>query len=78
MGERKYRSYTEQFTLEALALLEQHDKSAGQIERELVDTMRNAGSIFFVLYLAIYRCQIWWTSAFNRMSTCEISSGRFI
>jgi transposase len=35
MNERKYRSYTEQFKLEALALLEKHDKSAGQIEREL-------------------------------------------
>jgi transposase len=35
MSERKYRSYTEQFKLEALALLEKHEKSAGQIEREL-------------------------------------------
>ncbi len=35
MSERKYRSYTEQFKLEALALLERHEKSAGQIEREL-------------------------------------------
>jgi len=35
MNERKYRSYTEEFKLEALALLEKHDKSAGQIEREL-------------------------------------------
>jgi transposase len=35
MSERKYRSYTEAFKLEALALLEQHEKSAGQIEREL-------------------------------------------
>src|SRR5512135_1756499 len=35
MSERKYRSYTEEFKLEALALLEKHEKSAGQIEREL-------------------------------------------
>jgi transposase len=35
MSERRYRSYTEQFKLEALALLEKHEKSAGQIEREL-------------------------------------------
>ncbi len=35
MSESKYRSYTEQFKLEALALLEKHEKSAGQIEREL-------------------------------------------
>lgn len=35
MSERKYRSYTEEFKLEALALLERHEKSAGQIEREL-------------------------------------------
>jgi transposase len=35
MGERQYRSYPEQFKLEALALLEKHEKSAGQIEREL-------------------------------------------
>ncbi len=35
MTERKYRSYTEEFKLEALALLEKHEKSAGQIEREL-------------------------------------------
>lgn len=35
MTQRKYRSYTEQFKLEALALLEKHEKSAGQIEREL-------------------------------------------
>ncbi len=35
MNERKYRSYPEAFKLEALALLEQGGKSAGQIEREL-------------------------------------------
>ncbi len=35
MSERKYRSYPEQFKLEALVLLEKHEKSAGQIEREL-------------------------------------------
>ncbi len=35
MTQRKYRSYTEQFKLDALALLEKHEKSAGQIEREL-------------------------------------------
>ena len=35
MSERKYRSYTDEFKLEALALLEKHEKSAGQVEREL-------------------------------------------
>ncbi len=35
MNERKYRSYPEAFKLEALALLDKHEKSAGQIEREL-------------------------------------------
>lgn len=35
MDERKYRTYPEAFKLEALALLEKHEKSAGQIEREL-------------------------------------------
>jgi transposase len=35
MSERKYRSYPEAFKLEALALLKQGEKSAGQIEREL-------------------------------------------
>ena len=35
MNDRKYRSYPEAFKLEALALLEQNGKSAGQIEREL-------------------------------------------
>jgi transposase len=35
MNERKYRNYPEAFKLEALALLEKQEKSAGQIEREL-------------------------------------------
>ncbi len=35
MSEKKYRNYPEAFKLEALALLEQKDKSAVQIEREL-------------------------------------------
>jgi transposase len=35
MDEHKYRSWPEAFKLEALALLEKHEKSAGQIEREL-------------------------------------------
>jgi transposase len=35
MNERKYRSYPEAFKLEALALLDKQEKSAGQIEREL-------------------------------------------
>lgn len=35
MAERNYRKYTEAFKLEALALLKQGQKSAGQIEREL-------------------------------------------
>lgn len=35
MNERKYRTYPEAFKLEALALLEKHEKSAGQLEREL-------------------------------------------
>jgi transposase len=35
MNERKYRSYPEAFKLEALALLEQNGKSAGEIERDL-------------------------------------------
>jgi transposase len=35
MNERKYRSYPEAFKLEALALLQKGEKSAGQIEREL-------------------------------------------
>jgi transposase len=35
MNERKYRSYPEAFKLEAQALLDKHEKSAGQIEREL-------------------------------------------
>lgn len=35
MAERNYRKYPEAFKLEALALLKQGQKSAGQIEREL-------------------------------------------
>jgi transposase len=35
MSDRRYRSYPEAFKLEALALLEKQEKSAGQIEREL-------------------------------------------
>lgn len=35
MDEHKYRTYPEAFKLEALALLDKHEKSAGQIEREL-------------------------------------------
>jgi transposase len=35
MNERKYRSYPEAFKLEALALLQKGEISAGQIEREL-------------------------------------------
>ena len=35
MNERRYRTYPEVFKLEALALLEKHEKSAGEIEREL-------------------------------------------
>ena len=35
MAERNYRKYTEAFKLEALALLQQGQKRAGQIEREL-------------------------------------------
>ena len=35
MEERKYRKYTEAFKLEALRLLENSQKTAGQIEREL-------------------------------------------
>ena len=35
MEQKHYRKYTEEFKLEALALLERHEKSAGQIEREL-------------------------------------------
>lgn len=35
MSERNYRKYPQAFKLEALALLEQGEKSAGQIEREL-------------------------------------------
>jgi transposase len=35
MTEQGYRTYTEEFKLEALALLKSSGKSAGQIEREL-------------------------------------------
>ena len=35
MEERKYRTYTKDFKLEALELLRRGDKSAGEIEREL-------------------------------------------
>jgi transposase len=35
MNERKYREYSQEFKLDALELLRQGDKSAGQIEREL-------------------------------------------
>jgi transposase len=35
MEPKKYRTYRQEFKLEALALLERHEKSAGQIEREL-------------------------------------------
>ncbi len=35
MEERKYRKYTEAFKLEALALLKNSQKKAGQIEHEL-------------------------------------------
>ena len=35
MDDKKYRTYTKAFKLEALELLKSSDKSAGQIEREL-------------------------------------------
>jgi transposase len=35
MSEKKYRTYTEEFKLEALRLLQSSGKSAQQIEREL-------------------------------------------
>jgi transposase len=35
MEAKKYRTYTKEFKLEALALLERHEKSAMQLEREL-------------------------------------------
>lgn len=35
MDERKYRTYTTEFKLEALELLKSSNKSSGQIEREL-------------------------------------------
>ena len=35
MPEKRYRTYTEEFKLEALELLKRGNKSAAQIEREL-------------------------------------------
>jgi transposase len=35
MSKRKYRTYTKEFKLEALKLLKESGKSAGQIERDL-------------------------------------------
>jgi transposase len=35
MSGKRYRTYTEEFKLEALALLKSSGKSAGQVEREL-------------------------------------------
>ncbi len=35
MGEKKYRTYTDEFKREALALLKSSGKSAAQLEREL-------------------------------------------
>lgn len=35
MGDKRYRTYTDDFKAEALALLKSSEKSAGQIEREL-------------------------------------------
>ena len=35
MSDRKYREYSKEFKLEALALLKRGDKGSGQIEREL-------------------------------------------
>ncbi len=35
MGEKKYRTYTDEFKREALALLQSSGKSAAQLEREL-------------------------------------------
>ena len=35
MTERKYRTYTEEFKLEALELLKEREKSAAEIEQEL-------------------------------------------
>jgi transposase len=35
MNNKQYRTYTEEFKLEALELLESSDKSAAQIERDL-------------------------------------------
>ena len=41
MEEKKYRKYTEAFKLEALALLKNSEKKAGQIERELIWALLN-------------------------------------
>jgi transposase len=38
MGKRNYRTYTQDFKLQALELLKTSDKSAGQIERDLAIT----------------------------------------
>ena len=52
MEKRNYRSYPEAFKVEALALLEKGEKSAGQIERELAeveeerDILKKAVNIF--------------------------------
>lgn len=35
MGDKNYRTYPEEFKLQALELLKRGDKSAGQIERDL-------------------------------------------
>lgn len=35
MSDKRYREYSREFKLEALALLKRGDKTAGQIEREL-------------------------------------------
>ena len=35
MSDKRYREYSQEFKLEALALLKRGDKTAGQIEREL-------------------------------------------
>jgi transposase len=43
MEDRKYRSYLEEFKLEALEMLRNSGKSAGQIERELGITPRLLG-----------------------------------
>jgi len=35
MSDKRYRTYTEEFKREALELLKNSEKSAGQLEREL-------------------------------------------